>query len=240
MFQFRFVTSDLSVANVLEIDRISDNNYTWSFRAVNDCNTKTMLLTEAKVYDNLRNLFNLLYWNTNQYSQFEFTTLGFPQIVVNMSNAFMALPYIEATIYSHIRNTDTAALSQQNEILEAEEAEEAEADEVEEVEDYEEAEADDEADDDADEEADDADEEADEEAENSDSEYADMPPLLCIRSSYTPKRNTEYKCPSLKRTVRNYSQNEVIDEDGPCHNTRSGKSSSLNNSDRVSTHLFFD
>ena len=239
MFQFRFVTSDLSVSNVLEINRVSENNYTWSFRGVNDCNTNTMLLTEAKVYDNLRNLFSLLYWNTNQYSQFEFTTLGFPQIVVNMSNAFMALPYIEATIYSHIRTADAAAPSEQNEILGAEEDAE-EADEVDEVEDDEEADADDEDEDedDADDE-DEADDSQDADYEDEDF-YADMPPLLPLRYANTPTCTNKYNCPSLKRTVRNCSQNEVIDEDGPCHNTRSGKSRRLNNSDRVSTHLYFD
>lgn len=240
MFDFYFTFADGCGQSHLKIERAGEN-FNWSFRPNCDCLAESMVLSEFGVYDNLRNIFNLLHYNSSAYSHIEFFAPGFPRVYVNMWDIFSALPYIEYTMFSLIRNIkpEEEPVVQESEAVEDEaedEEDEEEADEDDEADDEdEEAEDADDEDEEADEEADD--EEADDEADNSDDQYADMPPLVSVDyCPCTPSRKTSRVCPQLPRR---FVVNEIID-DGPCSNTRAAKSRRLNSSERVASHLFFD
>jgi hypothetical protein len=211
MFQIRFVYADGCGESVLDISRATNTeNLNWVFRTASG--DQTLTLSEFGVYDNLRNVFNLLYWNSTLYSHFEFRTAGFPLIYVNMSDAFGALPYLEYTMFSLLRNTQPLPTQTwENTIEENDEPSEEAADE-----------ADDEDDDeDEDEDADDEDEDEEED------QYDDMPPLISLSCPCTPTRNRVIQCPP--RPTR--------PTEGPCHNTRAAK----RNRDGTSkpSHIFF-
>ena len=186
------------------------------------------------------------------YSHFEFFAPGFPRVLVNMVDAFSAMPYIEYTMFSLIRNIKPE-VSQSVEYQSMARPFGYLAHKMPEVE-YqsqsmgrpcgylahkkpEEDEVVDDEEDEEDEGADDEEEDADDETYNSDDQYADMPPLISVdHCPCTPNRRTTRTCPQLPKR---FEKNEIID-DGPCNNTRSAKRSRLNNSQSVPSHLFFD
>lgn len=219
MFEFRFIFADGCGEQVLEINRVGDK-LSWNFRGA--CGNESIMLNEFGVYDNLRNVFNLLYWNPNMYSHFEFRTAGFPFISVGMNDAYTALPYIEYTMFSLLRNTQPI----ENTIEEDEEDAEDAEDEEDEVDDE-----DEEVDEEDEEYEEDADDEDDTTYEANDDIYADMPPLVPVDCLCTPKRSTTTQCPGAPARP-------LPAGDGPCNNTRSAKRN-RDGTLREPSHLFF-
>lgn len=214
-FAFTSPSTNIDSEHVLSIKRTADLNFEWNF-----CKTASevtrMYLDEQSVYLNLRKLFDLLYWDSYPYSHFRVVFPGFPSAYITMNNARAALPYIEELMSTVFNNSPvTVPLVTDNN---------QESDMV-----------------DTDEDQKDSDE-SDEDEEESD-EVDDMPPLIPIRNLYyfcSPKRSsTNPVTPSAPPRIRRV-QNEIIDNTGPCNNTRASKKRKFDESTKEPTHLFFD
>jgi hypothetical protein len=183
-----------------------------------------MYLDEQSVFMNLRKLFDMLYWDSNPYSYFQVFFPGFPSAHITMNNARSALPFIEELMCT-VFNSHPVTISLEDGSSNGS--------------------------------ANDADNESGDSASSSVdddmpgliplSKYIDdddsVPPLIPVSSAScpcTPKRCCSNPAfPSAPPRIRRV-QNEIIDNSGPCNNTRASKLRKLNDSTSVATHMYFD
>ena len=223
-FAFNIPSTNTDAEHVLNVTR-TDSNFEWSFRKL-EPEATIMYLDEESVYTNLRKLFDLLYWDSNPYSHFRVIFPGFPSAYITMNNARSALPFIEE-LMSTVFNSHPVTISLEDAAEEVEEE---------------------------DDESDESDGDSVNESLDDDmpgliplSRYIDdddmMPPLIplsCMYCPCTPKRCCSNPAfPSAPPRIRRV-QNEIIDNNGPCNNTRASKQRKLNDSTSVATHMYFD